>query len=64
MEALMTLTLSNGDEQVAIGAQGAGRGKTEKTEVAGEMELNGRSRYLWTCTYNQNTKSMTGRPLS
>ena len=48
----MTLTLSNGDEQVAIGAQDAGRGKTEKTEVAGEMELNGRSRYLWSCTYN------------
>lgn len=34
MEALTTLTLSNGDRQAAAGAQDAegGRGKTEKTE--------------------------------
>lgn len=61
----MALTLSNGDGQVTTGAQdaGRGRGKTEKPELAGEMELNGSSRYLWRCMYNQNIRSMTGRPL-
>jgi len=51
MEAITTLTLSDGDGQAATGAEdaGRGRGKIEKTEVVGEMELNGKNRYLWSC---------------